>query len=143
MAQTLAGGPSLPEAPAPTAPVILIVDDDEYILGTLHQILRRIRARILEAGTASEALVVAASDPPAVAVVDVGLPDLDGYALAIRLRELLAPRQVGIVILTGQLPDQARLAEIGDHRVMTKPFRLRDLRETILDLLEPELAARA
>ena len=119
----------------PAVPV-LVVDDDAYVLRMLEQVLPRRRLRLLGAAGAVAALAVAARERPAVAIVDVGLPDLDGYELAIQLRERLAPQPLRILLLTDQLPDRARLEAARPDRVIAKPFRLAALRETVLALAE-------
>jgi len=126
-------------APASTErPVsILLVDDDEYVRRAVRSILRRVGGRIVEAGTAGEALRLAGEQPPAIAIVDVGLPDDDGYHLAALLREQ-AGGAIRIIILTGQLPDEDALRAAAVDALVAKPFRLQELRETV----QAQLAAR-
>ncbi|HEX7687242.1 MAG TPA: response regulator, partial [Burkholderiaceae bacterium] len=73
------------------------------------------------AHSAVEAQVVAAAFVPDVAILDIGLPDLDGYALAGRLRD--APWRGRLVALTGygQAADRERALAAGFDLHVTKP----------------------
>ncbi len=87
---------SLPEALS-----VLVVDDDTQMLKTIKDILRLRGYSAVIAATGREALKVTSemTDAPAVALVDLQLPDMDGIELIGRLREIAALTEV--VILTG------------------------------------------
>jgi signal transduction histidine kinase len=87
---------SLPEALS-----VLVVDDDAHMLKTIKDILRLRGYTAVIAATGREALEVTREmrDAPAVALVDLQLPDMDGIELIGRLREIAALTEV--VILTG------------------------------------------
>ena len=112
-------------------PIILVVDDDEYVHSTLAAAMRGLRPEIIRATTAADGLQLALDRRPDVAIVDVGLPDLDGYALtrAMRARPELA--DLRICILTGHLPDEALAREAGANAIIGKPFRLNEFLDTI------------
>jgi signal transduction histidine kinase len=80
---------------------ILVVDDDSQMLRTIGDILRFRGYEARGAGSGQEGLnaVESAENPPAIALVDLKLPDMDGIELVTRLRDL-APL-VEVVILTG------------------------------------------
>ncbi len=128
----------LPDAPGERPLSILLVDDDEYVRRTVRSILRRVGGRIVEAGSAGEALRLAEEHAPALAIVDVGLPDDDGYHLASLLRQQAASG-IRIIILTGQFPDADALRAASVDALVATPFRLQELRETV----QAQLAARA
>ena len=119
---------------------ILLVDDDEYIRRTVRAILRRVGARIVEAGSANEALALAAQHGPSLAIVDLGLPDGDGYELVTQLRAALGRSSLGIIILTGQAPDDEALRASGADVLVLKPFRLHEFREAVLAQLSAHSA---
>jgi DNA-binding response OmpR family regulator len=112
-------------------PVILVVDDDEYVHSTLAAAMRGLRPEIIQATTAAQGLELALERRPDVAIVDVGLPDLDGYELtrAMRARSELAGLR--ICILTGHLPDEALAREAGANAIIGKPFHVNDFLATI------------
>ncbi len=116
---------------------VLVADDDEYVLRTILRVLDHTRARVVSATTAAEALR-RLDQEPTVAIVDLGLPDMSGYDLAVRLRE--ASPDLRLLVLTGQLPDRRRLAAARVDHVVTKPFRIAQLREAVLELLDAEPA---
>lgn len=121
-----------------TAPVILVVDDDEYVHSTLAAAMRGLRAEIVRATTAAQGLDLALARLPDVAIVDVGLPDLDGYALTRALRARPELGSLRICILTGYLPNEALAREAGANAIIGKPFRL----DTFLDTIRDQLRAQ-
>jgi two-component system KDP operon response regulator KdpE len=118
-----------------SAAVILIVDDDDYVHSTLAAALRGLRAEIVRAGTAAEGLRLALERRPDLAIVDVGLPDMDGYGLTEALRARPELRTLRICILTGHLPDARRARAAGADAIVGKPFRLGELLDTVRDQL--------
>ena len=121
-----------------TAPVILVVDDDEYVHSTLAAALRGLRAEIVRATTAAQGLDLALARLPDVAIVDVGLPDLDGYALTRLMRARPELGGLRICILTGHLPDESLARESGANAIIGKPFRLDVFLDTIRDQLRAQ-----
>jgi two-component system cell cycle sensor histidine kinase/response regulator CckA len=80
---------------------VLIVDDDDALLRTLSDVLELHGIHTVTAGSAHRALALASelASPPAVALVDLRLPDMDGLELVARLHEVSSLTQV--VVLTG------------------------------------------
>jgi CheY-like chemotaxis protein len=74
---------------------------------------------------------IASSDWPEVAIVDIGLPDIDGYEVARRVRALGRP--ISLIALTGygQEGDQRRAYEAGFDLHLTKPVEAQVLREAL------------
>jgi CheY-like chemotaxis protein len=106
-----------------TAKRILIVDDNADAANSLAQVLA-LDGHVAEAVySASAALNWAASFAPEVVLLDLGLPEMDGYEVARRLRQ--RPEFVGvrIVALTGygQSEDVRRSSEAGFDDHLTKP----------------------
>jgi cobalt-zinc-cadmium efflux system membrane fusion protein len=116
---------------------ILLVDDDEVLRQVLCRVLMRDGYAVVEAGSVEEALQRGGEQPPALALIDLRLPDGDGVELA----EQLA-KQVGsfpLILMTAyplRLRDQPELARPFTH-VLTKPLNLDELRQAI----ETSLAA--
>jgi PAS domain S-box-containing protein len=81
-------GAAAPPAPAPAERRILIVDDNADAAQSLAEILRAFGHRVDVAHEPQGALALAAADWPEVFILDIGLPDIDGYALARRLRAM-------------------------------------------------------
>jgi DNA-binding response OmpR family regulator len=119
-------------------PVILVVDDDEYVHSMLAAAMRGLRAEVIRATTAAQGLELALERRPDVAIVDVGLPDLDGYALTRALRARSELASLRICILTGHLPDEALAREAGANAILGKPFRVQEFLDTVRGQLQPE-----
>ncbi len=119
-------------------PAVLVVDDDEYVHGALEAALRGLHLHLLTASTAAEGERLALLHEPALAIVDVGLPDADGYELTAHLRSAGLTR-TRVIILTGHSPDQAAAREAGADALLGKPFRL----HVFLDLVRSQLGARS
>ncbi|MGD0249212.1 MAG: response regulator [Candidatus Limnocylindrales bacterium] len=115
-------------------PTVLIVDDDEYVYGALQAALRGLHPRLLIATTASEGAALALEHRPELAIIDVGLPDLDGYQLTASLRRH-GLTETRILILTGHAPDEAAARDAGADALVAKPFSLHQF----LDLVREQL----
>ncbi len=105
---------------------------------TLILMLRLLGHDVLEAASGSDAVDLAVRQAPDLALLDVGLPDLDGYEVARRLRERLGDR-IRLVALTGygQPTDRARSEEAGFDEHLVKPMDPSKLGEVIRRLTTP------
>jgi len=111
---------------------ILLVEDNSDVREGLKTLLEEEGHEVRTAGDGIEGVELALAHQPEVALVDIGLPRLDGYAVARSLREALGPH-VLLVALTGYgLPeDRRRALESGFDAHLTKPVTL----SAILELL--------
>jgi CheY-like chemotaxis protein len=107
---------------------ILVVEDNADARATLEMLLEIEGHRVTGAGTGAEA-ITRAPDPLDVALVDIGLPDMDGYELARRLRETAHGKAAHLVALTGYgTPEHRRLAlDAGFDDHLVKPVDPDDL----------------
>ena len=110
--------------PLPTT--ILIVDDDPRLCRTLARYFEREGYRVRMATSGEEMRERMASDPPDLVILDLLLPDEDGFSLA---RYIRAKSNVPIVILTGKADTTDKIVglEIGADDYVTKPFIEREL----------------
>src|SRR5258708_5938721 len=116
--------------PSPTAtePLsILVVDDDSALIRTLADILRLHGCAPAPAGTGHEGLALAATHEPALAIIDLRLPDMDGMELASRLHEL--SRLTEVVVLTGNASVESAVAALREESVdyLVKPVNVGQL----------------
>jgi len=116
---------------APKRHRILVVDDDAYVHVGIRAALRALRAEIRTASSGREALEIARAFRPHVAILDVGLPDTDGYQLADDLRSVPALSGLRIIFLTGYLPDRLSVDVAGGNLFLGKPYRMHVLLEAV------------
>jgi PAS domain S-box-containing protein len=119
--------------PQREAPVhILLVEDNPDAAESLAMLLELHGHRVRAVGDAAAALEAAGEDPPDVALVDIGLPGMDGYELARRLRESQSPLPV-LVALTGYglERDKERAAAAGFAAHLVKPVDFEALRRLL------------
>ncbi|MDB5747246.1 MAG: hybrid sensor histidine kinase/response regulator [Massilia sp.] len=102
---------------------ILIVDDNADAADTLSLFLSTVGHRLRVAYEGHSALALAAQAPPDVLLLDIGLPDMDGYELARQMRGLPQTAGATLVALTGygQPADRERSAAAGFNHHLTKP----------------------
>jgi signal transduction histidine kinase len=106
---------------------ILVVDDDSALIRTLSDILRLHGYDASVAETGQAGLELAQSQSPALAVIDLRLPDMDGMELASRLHELSTLTEV--VVLTGNASVETAVAAMREHSVdyLVKPVDVKHL----------------
>lgn len=117
-----------PAAPVPDGPAgrcrrVLVVEDNRDAALSLKLLLEFLGHRVDVAGTGREGLDLARSGRPEVVFCDIGLPDLDGHAVARALRADPASAPAHLVALTGfgQEEDKRRALEAGFDHHLTKP----------------------
>ncbi len=105
------------------APRVLVVDDNEDAATTLAQLLAHLGHDTRVAHDAPAALRIAADFLPDVAVVDIGLPVMDGYELAAHLREMPGLADLHLIALTGysQESDRRKSQAAGFDHHLVKP----------------------
>ena len=105
---------------------VLVVEDEEAIASLVRAYLERDGYRVTWAGTGAEALAELEREQPQLIVLDIGLPDGDGFDLCRRLR---AGSAVPIIMLTARDEEADRVAglELGADDYITKPFSPREL----------------
>jgi two-component system catabolic regulation response regulator CreB len=107
-------------------PRVLIVEDEPGIADTLQYALRTDGFEPVWCGTGEAALADARANPPALVILDVGLPDASGFEIFRRLR---ATSDVPVVFLTARSDEIDRVVglELGADDYVAKPFSPREL----------------
>lgn len=105
---------------------ILIVDDEPQIRRFLRTSLGAQGYSISEAENAAEALALAAAEKPDLVVLDLGLPDEDGFTVIAKLR---AQSQVPIIVLSVRSDERGKVhaLDLGADDYVTKPFGMEEL----------------
>jgi CheY-like chemotaxis protein/two-component sensor histidine kinase len=121
-----------PQQVAPPAPRrILVVDDNVDAAESLAVLLRLEGHEVRTAHDGPAALAAAQADPPEMVILDLGMPRMDGFEVARRLRALPKSKDVLLVALTGwaQEEDRRRCYEAGFDGHLPKPPELNALRQ--------------
>jgi CheY-like chemotaxis protein len=115
---------------------VLIVEDNDDTREMLHEALAFSGHDVREARDGATGLALAAESPPDVALIDIGLPDLDGYEVARRLRAAPGGRRISLVAITGygQAEDQRRAYDAGFDAHLTKPVAPERLKQVLAGL---------
>jgi len=123
---------------------ILVVDDDEHIQKSLSQYLEMEDFEVEVASSGQEALERAALQAFDLVLLDIMMPEMDGFEVVEILRAQEATSRVPIILLTarGQDTDVLKGYHLGVSSYLTKPFNLDELVETIREVLEADAAPR-
>lgn len=108
------------------SPLILVVEDESPICKFLHASLTAAEYRVEEAPSAKQGLMKAASQPPDLVILDLGLPDMDGLDVLRSLREWLAAPVI-VLSARGREHDKVAALDAGADDYLTKPFSVGEL----------------
>jgi DNA-binding response OmpR family regulator len=116
---------------------ILIVDDEPNILRSLEFLMTRSGFSVELAQNGREGLAALERDPPDLLLLDVMMPELDGYGVCQRVRQDPRWNATKIVMLTarGREEERAKGLALGADDYVTKPFSTRVLVEHVKTLL--------
>jgi CheY-like chemotaxis protein len=114
----------------------MVVDDNEDAADLLATLLERLGNTTRVAHDAPAALQLADEFAPELAVLDIGLPVIDGYQLAQQLRGCARTEHMHLIALTGygQASDKERAAEAGFDAHLVKPVAVDTLQQLIAEL---------
>lgn len=121
-------------------PTILLVEDNALNRDMLSRRLARRGYTVLTAHDGLQGLAMASTVAPRLILMDVGLPDLDGWQVTQRLKADAATRHIPIIALTAHalLTDREKAREVGCDDYDTKPVEFTRLLQKIEDLLVDE-----
>lgn len=118
-------------APVPTAQScrVILVEDNEDARVMLAELLRLQGHEVLEAPDGPTALRIIPETNPDIAVIDIGLPEMNGYQVAERIRQLALPSPMRLVALTGYgtASDREQTTKAGFDSHLVKPLLLDEL----------------
>jgi DNA-binding response OmpR family regulator len=108
------------------APTVLLVEDERKLRELVRSYLERAGFTVLSTGSGAEAITLASSAAPDLVVLDLGLPDVPGEAVA---REVRADASIPVLMLTARSSEEDRIRglELGADDYVTKPFSPREL----------------
>ena len=112
---------------------VLIVEDNEKNMKLVRDVLQATGYRTLEATTGEEAVELALSQAPALVLMDVQLPGIDGVEALERMRQNERTASIPVLALTAQAMsgDRERFLEAGFDGYLAKPVDVRELIEAV------------
>ena len=117
---------------------ILVVDDDDSINELIKINLELSGYDVISAFDGLQGFTLAKQELPDLIVLDVMMPDVDGYTVAKRVRENASTAEIPILMLTamGQLEDKVKGFDIGVDDYLVKPFEMDELKVRVRALLK-------
>lgn len=110
-------------------PSVMVVDDTVENLRLLSDMLGAHGFEVRPVTSGSQALRAAERNPPDLVLLDVNMPEMDGYEVCTRLKQLEGARDVPVIFLTalGETSDKLRAFEVGGVDYVTKPFQVEEV----------------
>ena len=121
---------------------ILFVDDNETAVGALAKMFELRGHSVSLAYTGGDAITRAQAFEPDVVILDIGLPDMDGYEVARNLQKMQNKHHIVALTGYGQAEDKERAKQAGFYYHLTKPAGLKEI-ETVLRRISRERYARS
>ena len=119
------------------APTILVIEDNPLNLELVGEILLSAGMRVIEARNGQEGLILARRQQPALILLDIRLPGLDGYGVLRCLKADPATASIPVVALTAQamVGDKEQALSAGFDHYIPKPIDTRTLSDQVRQLL--------
>ena len=116
---------------------ILVIEDDAAMARLLRVLLEGVGYEVRAERSGAVALTEVADTPPDLVILDLGLPDMNGYEVCRQLRQRFNPWSLPILIFTGmdKPVDQLRVFAFGADAYLTKPCDPGELLKTVALLL--------
>ena len=118
-------------------PRILIIEDDRDNMDLMRFMMEREGYDVLEAYDGREGLKLARENLPDLALVDLAMPEVDGWTVTRELKADPATRQIKIVVVTVRslMEDRQKAQEAGCDAYITKPMSMTQLAEVVAQFL--------
>ncbi len=119
--------PSLPDLAMSESPItIVLIEDDSHIRRFVHASVQSTGIHVLDAENGRRGLALAASARPDLAIVDLGLPDIDGVEVIRQLRDWSS---IPVIVLSARTREDEKVAALdaGADDYLTKPFGVAEL----------------
>ena len=128
---------SSPGIPSPLR--VVVVDDNRDAADTLAMLMTGLGSTVRVVYEGAAALEILPAFKPDMVLLDLGMPGMDGYEVARRIRQLPSAARILLVAITGwgEEKDQQRTREAGFDHHLTKPVRLDALRALLTSLRSP------
>jgi two-component system alkaline phosphatase synthesis response regulator PhoP len=123
---------------------VLVVDDDENILTIIRETFEPGQFDVLEAANGKEALGMVFSGTPDILILDIMMPNMDGYQVCRELRNKEQTRDLPIIILSARasIKDKLMAMDLDINDYIVKPFDPRELKARIKMILNRTVSAK-
>ncbi len=118
-------------------PKVLVVDDERLMVRLLSLTLPK-TFEIVEAHDGKEAIRLAEHHHPDLILLDLNMPEMDGFAVLSHIRKTEGIAKTPVVVVTGRKSDEDRefMMQLGANAYLTKPFSPSQLLETVNKIIE-------
>jgi len=116
---------------------ILVVDDDPYILMSLEFLMKKNGFDVMVARNGTEALEILESQLPHIVLLDIMMPDVDGYEICRHIKKSPKLKNIKVVFMSAKSKelDIKKGYDMGASLYITKPFSTRELVKQVKELL--------
>lgn len=117
---------------------ILVVDDDPYILMSLEFLMKKNGFDVMVARNGTEALDIVEKQLPNVVLLDIMMPDVDGYEICRHIKSNKKLKEAKVVFMSAKTKeaDIKKGYDLGASLYITKPFSTREMMKQIKELAE-------
>lgn len=116
---------------------ILVVDDEPNILLSLEFLLKKNKYQVFIARNGKEALKIISEENPAMVILDIMMPEVDGYEVCQHIKNNDVTKNMKVIFLTAKSKEEdiKKGYAMGADLYLTKPFSTRELIKEIKELL--------
>lgn len=116
---------------------ILVVDDDPYILMSLEFLMKKNGYQVMVARNGTEAMDAVNSIRPDLVLLDIMMPDVDGYSICKYIKSKKELRDIQVIFVSAKTKDAdiQKGLQLGAALYISKPFSTRDLMKQVNELL--------
>lgn len=120
-----------------TTKKILVVDDDPYILMSLEFLMKKNGFEVMVARNGTEALEIVEKQVPDIVLLDIMMPDVDGYAICKHIKSSKKLKEAKVVFMSAKSKetDIQKGYDLGASLYVTKPFSTRQLLKQVQELI--------
>lgn len=125
-------------------PKVLAVDDSPMLLDLVAKVLKRQGFDVTAIANGGEAVRLAETERPSIILLDLQMPDVDGFQVLTQLKQLAATAHVPVIMMTGRTEEAnvRRALDLGAKDYIVKPFGTADLIKRINRALQPTAAEK-
>ena len=112
---------------------VLVVDDESVTRRVVTHALQKLDIEVVGAADGASAIDLAEQHDIALAIVDINLPDMDGFAVIQQLKSIAHMQDVPVIVFTArnQPGDKVTAQEVGAVDFLYKPFSTQELRDLV------------